>query len=58
MRSASRAGTDETNTGGNMEYNLPLTEVLKELERRYGVDEQTDEEIEWLMLMSELDHNQ
>ena len=41
-----------------MEYNLPLSEVLEELERRYGVAEQTDEEIEYLNLLSELEHNQ
>ena len=37
---------------------LPLTEVLEELERRYGVVEQTDAEIEYLNLLSELEHNQ
>ena len=41
-----------------MTNDLPLTEVLEELERRYGVDEQTDEEIEYLNLLSELEHNQ
>lgn len=41
-----------------MEYNLPLNEVLKELERRYGTKEQTDQEIEWALLMSELEYNQ
>jgi hypothetical protein len=39
---------------------LPLSEVLDELERRYGVDdvEQTDEEIEWALIMHEAQHNQ
>jgi len=39
---------------------LPLSEVLDELERRYGVDdvEQTDAEIEWLNILSEMEHNQ
>lgn len=41
-----------------MNNDLPLSEVLDELERRYGVDEQTDEEIEYLNLLSELEHNQ
>jgi len=43
-----------------MTKDLPLSEVLEELERRYGVDEleQTDAEIEWAMLMDELHHNQ
>jgi hypothetical protein len=41
-----------------MEYNLPLSEVLEELERRYGVDEQTDDEVEYLNLLNELEHNQ
>jgi hypothetical protein len=38
---------------------LPLSEVLDELERSYGVDdvEQTDAEIEWALLMSELEYN-
>ena len=37
---------------------LPLNEVLKELERRYSTEEQTDADIEWALLMSELEHNQ
>ena len=41
-----------------MNNDLPLSEVLDELERRYGVDEQTDEGIEYLNLLSELEHNQ
>jgi len=43
-----------------MEYNLPLSEVLDELERRYGVDvaEQSDRDIEWLNLINEMEHNQ
>jgi hypothetical protein len=36
---------------------LPLTEVLEELERRYGIEEQTDQEIEWALLMTELEYN-
>ena len=41
-----------------MNNDLPLSEVLDELERRYGVDEQTDEEIEYLNLLNEMEHNQ
>ena len=37
---------------------LPLSEVLDELERRYGVDEQTDDEVEYLNLLNEMEHNQ
>jgi len=37
---------------------LPLADALKELERRYNTQEQTDAEIEWAMLMDELHHNQ
>lgn len=41
-----------------MTKDLPLTDVLEELERRYGVDEQTDDEVEYLNLLNELEHNQ
>ena len=42
-----------------MNNELTLSEMLDELERRYGVDEpeQTDEEIEWLNILSEAEHN-
>ena len=41
-----------------MNNDLPLAEVLDELERRYGVDEQTDDEVECLNLLNEMEHNQ
>ena len=41
-----------------MNNDLPLTDVLEELERRYGVAEQTDDEVEYLNLLNELEHNQ
>ena len=44
--------------GNNMNNDLPLAEVLDELERRYGVDEQTDDEVEYLNLLNEMEHNQ
>ena len=41
-----------------MNNDLPLAEVLDELELRYGVDEQTDDEVEYLNLLNEMEHNQ
>jgi len=41
-----------------MTKDLPLSEVLEELERRYGVDDQTDDEVEYLNLINEMEHNQ